>query len=71
MRTIIIWFNPIKNVYYHRIVCNIITKYEVGYVNKYGHKVVDVIDLRSIFYKEPLKNKVIKRVIAFLHKLEK
>lgn len=72
MKTIVVWYNTNNDTYYYRCVCNIIPKYEVGFVNSYKHVVVLTIDLyKDIIYKTPLKTRVIRRLIAFLHKLEK
>lgn len=42
--------------------------YEVGYVNRYDHEIILVIDLCDLFYKPRLKKRLIKRVIRFLEK---
>lgn len=72
MKSLIIWFNPRKKIYYYRVINNFISNYYEGYINQYGHIVVLVIDIyKDLIYKEPLRNKVIRKFISFLHKLEK
>ena len=49
-----------------------VDKYYVGYTNQYDHKVIVVIDLfRDVIYKVPLRKKVLRKLISFLHKIEK
>lgn len=72
MKSLIVWYNPNKKEFYYKVICNIVTNYEEGFVNQYGHIVVLVIDIyKDLIYKEPLRNKVIRKFISFLHKLEK
>lgn len=72
MKSLIIWFNPKKKIYYYRVIYNFVSNYYEGYVNQYGHIVILVIHIyKDLIYKEPLRNKVIKKMISFLHKFLK
>lgn len=72
MKCIVVWYNPHKDIYYWKYVYNLFDKYYVGYTNQYDHKVIVVIDLfRDIIYKVPLRKKVLRKIISFLHKIEK
>lgn len=72
MSKLIIWYNPNTKTYYHKFVRGFYCNYEVGFKNQYNHEIVLVIDKvvkRTI--KLPLRNRLIKRLIRFLEKLEK
>lgn len=72
MKKLIIWYNPNKNIYYWKYVYNLFNKYYVGYTNQYNHKILLIIDIyKDIYYKVPFRKKVIRKLISFLHRLEK
>ncbi len=72
MKKLVIWYNPNKRMYYYRYVNDIFNKYYVGYINQYNHVVILIIDVYiELIRKVPYRNKVIKRFISFLHRLEK
>ena len=76
MKKVVVWFNPNKNVYYHKcIYCHYSEHYtyEIGSLNSYGHIIVDIIPLADYVHNEPslkrLKIKAINKCISFLKKL--
>lgn len=74
MKKIVVWHNLNKNTYYYRIVKCSYRDYEVGFINQYNHEVILNIDIYkefTQFYRMPLKKRVIKKAISFLHKLDK
>lgn len=74
MKKIIVWHNLNKNTYYYKIVKCSYINYYVGYKNQYDHEIILIIDIYNEFtqfYKMPLKKRVIKKLISFLHKLDK
>lgn len=71
MKKIIIWYNPNKHIYYYKISYDFFDKFKVGFKNQYNHSVILVIDIyKEILYREPLKNKVINRLIRFLQNIK-
>lgn len=69
MRTLIIWHDDKKGVYYHRLVNGsyIEQNYEVGSFNSYGHKIVHRIDNFDFYKKKvPLKKKIINKCVVLL-----
>ncbi len=72
MKLIVVWFNPNKKIYYYRIIKGFYKRYYVGYKNQYNHEVILVIPLKyEMFYKRPLRKKVLMRFISFLQNIEK
>ncbi len=72
MKKLVIWYNRNKKVYYYRYIYDLFDRYYAGYVNQYNHVVVLTIDVyKELIRKVPFRNKVIKRFISFLHRLEK
>ena len=58
MIKIIVWYNPKKDSYKWKKVCDVFDRYYVGFTNQYGHIVVVVIDLyKELIYKMPLRKK--------------
>lgn len=68
--TIVVWYNHNKKQFYYKKYRLFFDKKE-GFVNQYNHEVILVIDLHGIYYKTPVKNRLIKRTIRFLEKIEK
>lgn len=51
MYYILVWYNPKKNVYYHRFYkghYHSTSIYQLGYVNQYNHVIVDIIDIYNV-----------------------
>lgn len=72
MKSIIVWYNPKKNVYFYKIIYNFWDRYYEGYVNQYGHICILIIDIyKDLIYKEPLRKMVLKKFISFLQKIYK
>ena len=68
-KVLIIWRKP-DNTYYWRVIKKNYNYY-VGFINQYGHEVILIVDIfKNFFYKEKIKNVVIKKLISFLHRLE-
>lgn len=67
---LIIWYNPNKDIYYHKIVWGWYCNYKVGYINGYGHEVIYILDLPS-YYRPSLAQRALKRLIRFLEKFER
>lgn len=66
---IVVWFNRNSKEYYYKkykVFCD----YKIGYLNGYNHEVILVIDLSDLFYKMPLKRRLIKRLIRFLENIK-
>ena len=75
MKQVIVWYNPNKNIYYHRII-NLYSYYErypyiVGSVNSYGHIIVDIIPFEQYIIKVPYRKKIIRKTISLLKSLER
>ena len=69
MKKIVIWYKPKDNSYYYKIVRGCYCNYEVGYINRYGHVIILVIDIfKDIYYKPSLKKRVLTKIISFLQK---
>lgn len=71
MRKLIVWFNPKKGVYYHRIVRGtyLESSYFVGFENQYGHKIVHVVDNFDFDFKHvPLRQRIINKSFSYLQK---
>lgn len=73
MRKCVVWYKPLDNTYYHRIVKGHYEyfDYKVGNYNSYGHKIVHVID--NFDFKEkkfPIKKRIVYKTIKFLQKYE-
>lgn len=72
MKIIVVWFNPNKKEYYYRIVKGFYKKYFIGFKNQYNHEVILIIPLNyDLFYKKPLRKKVLTKLISFLQNIEK
>lgn len=70
MKSVIVWYRPKENKYQYKVVYNLFDRYYEGFVNQYGHIVVLVIDIyKDLIYKEPLRKKVLSRIIGFLQKI--
>lgn len=65
---LIIWKKP-NNEYYSRKVRGTYQKYEVGYINQYGHEIVLIIDLQNS--KIPFWKRYIECRRDFLRKMER
>lgn len=69
----IIWYKPKTKVYYHRLIKDFRGRYEVGYINSYGHIVVHVIDI-EFYFEKPRKlflRKLLRNLGSLIDKLEK
>lgn len=74
MRKLVVWHNLNKDTYYYKIVSGFYNTYYPGYVNGYNHKIILVVENLSFtsIKKEPLKKRLIRRLIRFLeNKLNK
>ena len=72
MKSMVIWYNPHKDIYYHKLVNGsyIATDYSIGYRNSYDHVIVHKIDDFDFYRKRvPIKRKVAKKLISFLNKI--
>ncbi len=70
---IIIWLNLNNGQYYHKFYKHLlfITKYEVGFINQYNHKVIDIIDLQEFYARHKSLKRLLKRLISFLENILK
>ena len=69
MKSIVIWQKPNGEIYYRIVGSN---DYRVGDYNGYNHKILFVIShLYEYEPKIPIRNRVIRNFISFLHKFEK
>lgn len=76
MKLIVIWFNPNKKIYYHKIVKNSLGRYFVGMTNQYDHEVVLLIPLEDCFitFSQRIRRilkRFFKTIISFLEKIYK
>lgn len=62
MKLLVVWHNSKKDSYYYRIVSGNYVEYRVGFKNQYDHEIVLIID--DIFYREPQKKSIKKRVLT-------
>ena len=44
MVVVVIWYNPKKDIYYHKVNQGTYRKYKIGDSNSYGHQVFYVVD---------------------------
>lgn len=73
MKTLIVWYNPNKDIYYHRIINGsyIEQNYCLGAKNSYGHEIVHKIDGFDFYKKKiPIKKRVVRKTIKILRKFE-
>lgn len=69
---LIIWFNPKKQLYYHRINKGWYKHYEVGDKNSYGHTVFYVVNGVDFFIrKDPFIKRFLRKLIVSLENLER
>lgn len=67
MKKLIIWHNLKKDTYYAKVVLGYYCRYELNYVNQYGHKIIYIYDLPYTTYKKKgLINFVLSPLIALL-----
>lgn len=88
MKILLIYYNPNRDCFYTRIVFQVANPmYEVGYVNQFGHQVVQIFYFKNnrlinciSFYDyvrksneldEPIRNKLINVFIHLLNKFKK
>lgn len=70
MPKIYIWYNKKKNLYYYKICKGYYIYNSLGDVNQYGHELVLIIDIPYKEEREPLKKRLIKKLISFLEKMK-
>ena len=71
-KLITFWLNKNDNSYYYKKVKGTYMKYEVGYINQYNHELIFVINVSDLIKnKEPLRNRVINKLICLLYKFQK
>lgn len=73
MNKCVIWYNPKKDIYYHRIVKGHYEyhDYNVGSKNSYDHTIVHVIENFDYTSKRiPIKKRIVRSTIRFLKKYE-
>ena len=73
MYKLIVWYNPRKQSYYHKIVRGFYTNYNIGFKNQYNNTIVYIISLEKQFKipKKRLKEQIIDNIILYLRKLER
>lgn len=65
----IIWYNPKKRVYYHKLYHGLVTSYNIGDANSYGHYIVYKFRLYNEHsVKINLKQKILRALINELEK---
>lgn len=72
MKSLIIWHNEQKGVYYHRLINGSYSDqdYSVGSTNSYGHVIVHRVDDFDYYRKKiPIKKRIVNKSISFLKKL--
>lgn len=70
---LVIWYNPNKKIYYHKLLRGFREQYKIGNENSYGHVIVDVIDLQ-FYIEKPCKlffKRLLRKLISFLEKKER
>lgn len=65
---LVIWYDPKKKVYFHKINKGTYKRYKVGDTNSYGHQVFYVVDdLTLAVYKYPISlRRSLKHFLCFL-----
>lgn len=73
MYKLIVWYNPRKQQFYHKIVRGYYTDYKIGFKNQYNHSIVYIISLEKQYKitKRRLKESIIETIILYLKKLER
>lgn len=66
---VIFWYNRNNQSYYIKKYKHsfFVHDYKVGFVNQYNHEILYILDTNDLeFSREPLRKRLIKRVIRFL-----
>lgn len=70
MNSIVIWYNPSKQIYYHRFVKGFGYQYNIGDANSYGHYIIYKLTLNHDI--KPIRYNLKQRILnALLNELEK
>lgn len=67
---IVIWLNLNTNEYYHKFYKSFFS-HDIGFVNQYNHKVIDVITYQEILVRHKLLKRLIRKLISFLENILK
>lgn len=67
---IVIWLNLNSNEYYHKIYKSYYS-HEVGYINQYNHKIVDIVTYKEIFERHKSIKRLLRKLISFLENILK
>ena len=68
---IVIWLNLNTNEYSHKIYSSYFS-HEIGYINQYNHKVVDIVTYKEILDRHKFLKRLLRKLISFLeNKLKK
>lgn len=73
MNKCVVWYNPNKDIYYHKIIKGHYEyhDYNVGSKNSYDHVIVHVIDNFDFKIKRiPIKKRIVRKTIQFLKKYD-
>lgn len=70
-RLLIVWFNPNKLSYYYSYVSGFYQDYYVGFKNQYNHSIIMIFELVHNSTRQPLKKRLIRRLISYLEKVER
>lgn len=68
-RKVIFWYNRNNQSYYIKKYksWSFVRDYKVGFINQYNHEILYILDTNDLEYpREPLKTRLIKKVIRFL-----
>lgn len=67
---IVIWLNLNTNEYYHKIYKSYFT-HEIGYINQYNHKIVDIVTYKEILERHKSIKRLLRIFISFLENILK
>lgn len=71
---IIIWLNLNNGQYYHKFYKSLFfptTKYQLGYINQYNHKIIDIVDIHEIYQRHKSLKRLLRKFISFLENILK
>ena len=62
---IVIWLNLNTNEYSHKIYKSYFS-HEIGFINQYNHKIVDIVTYQEILERHKSIKRLIRKLISFL-----
>ena len=67
---IVIWLNMNSGEYYHKVYKSYF-HYDVGYINQFNHKVIDIVTYNEIIDRHKSLKRLLRKFISFLENILK